>query len=170
MADLYEVLQVHPKAEPDVIRAAYRALAHKYHPDNGGSQARMAALNDAWQVLGDPKRRATYDVTRAVDRSTSTPESSMSGANGRSGGARQQPSHVQGVRPSGSVLDFGRYEGWSLGELVVHHPEYLEWLERMPIGRRYFDEIEALLGPGRAARDESELKRSTAARGRGRRR
>ena len=84
-----------------MIRAAYRALAHKYHPDNGGSQARMAALNDAWQVLGDPKRRATYDVTRAVDRSTSSPESSMSGANGRSSGARQQPSHVQGVRPSG---------------------------------------------------------------------
>lgn len=33
------------------------------------------------------------------------------------------------------MLDFGRYEGWSLGELVVHDPEYLEWLERMPIGR-----------------------------------
>ncbi|MEJ7696427.1 MAG: hypothetical protein WKF78_07395 [Candidatus Limnocylindrales bacterium] len=94
----------------------------------------------------------------------------MSAANGRFSGARQEPSHVQGVRPSGSVLDFGRYEGWSLGELVVHDPEYLEWLERMPIGRRYFDEIEALLGPGRAARDRSELNRSTASRGRGRRR
>src|SRR5450759_2382868 len=36
MPDLYEVLQVHPRAEPDVLRAAYRVLARKYHPDHGG--------------------------------------------------------------------------------------------------------------------------------------
>lgn len=136
MADLYEVLQVHPKAEPDVIRAAYRALAHKYHPDNGGDQTRMAALTATWQVLGDPRRRASYDVTRAVEGPADTGMSPLATARAR-GSAKHGMTHILGVRPSGSVLDFGRYEGWSLGELVVHDPEYLEWLERAPIGNRF---------------------------------
>ena len=55
-ADLYEILQVHPAAEAEVIQAAYRRLAQKYHPDvNPGADAqrRMAALNDAYAVLSD---------------------------------------------------------------------------------------------------------------------
>ena len=36
--------------------------------------------------------------------------------------------------PSGSVLTFGRYTGWSLGEIARTDLEYLEWLDRMPIG------------------------------------
>ena len=62
--DLYELLQVTPSAEPEVIRAAYRALAQKHHPDTGGSQERMAALNHAWAVLGDTQARSNYDRAR----------------------------------------------------------------------------------------------------------
>ena len=40
-------------------------------------------------------------------------------------------------RPSGRVLDFGRYAGWSLGEVARHDIEYIEWLDRAPIGRNY---------------------------------
>jgi hypothetical protein len=47
--------------------------------------------------------------------------------------------------PSGSVLSFGRYAGWSLGEIGRHDAEYLEWLERSPIGRQYRDEVDAIL-------------------------
>ena len=54
MPDLYEVLQVHPRAEPEVLRAAYRVLARKYHPDHGGDARRMITLNDAWDVLWRP--------------------------------------------------------------------------------------------------------------------
>ncbi|MGZ8515577.1 MAG: J domain-containing protein, partial [Candidatus Limnocylindrales bacterium] len=75
MADLYEVLQVHRRAELDVIRAAYRALARKHHPDFGGDGARMVAINDAWRVLSDNEARAVYDAQlakshnrRATDR------------------------------------------------------------------------------------------------------
>jgi curved DNA-binding protein CbpA len=57
MPDFYEVLQVHPSAEPEVIRAAYRILARKYHPDHGGDARRMVVLNDAWDVLGDKSSR-----------------------------------------------------------------------------------------------------------------
>jgi uncharacterized protein (DUF3820 family) len=46
---------------------------------------------------------------------------------------------------SGTMLDFGRYAGTSLGELAIRDPDYLKWLARTPIGRRLQCEIEALL-------------------------
>src|SRR2546430_15255966 len=61
---LYEILQVDARAEPEVLEAAYRRLARKYHPDvaqsTGGDQ-RMKELNAAYEVLRDPRRRADYD-------------------------------------------------------------------------------------------------------------
>jgi hypothetical protein len=47
--------------------------------------------------------------------------------------------------PSGRVLNFGRYAGWSTGEIARRDVEYLEWLDRVPIGRLYRDEIDAIL-------------------------
>jgi hypothetical protein len=43
------------------------------------------------------------------------------------------------------VLNFGRYAGWSIGEVARRDIEYLEWLDRVPIGRLYRDEIDAML-------------------------
>lgn len=66
----YERLKVSRDAPPEVIRAAYRALANKLHPDrNGGGQtgpddaqhAQMAALNTAYETLMSPKARLAYD-------------------------------------------------------------------------------------------------------------
>ncbi len=62
--DLYEVLQVHPSAHPDVIQASYLQLFQLYDPvrnpySNAGEM--MDAINQAFQVLGDPARRALYD-------------------------------------------------------------------------------------------------------------
>ncbi len=48
-------------------------------------------------------------------------------------------------RASGSVLNFGRYAGWSLGEIGRIDIEYLEWLDRAPIGRQYRGEIDGIL-------------------------
>jgi hypothetical protein len=47
--------------------------------------------------------------------------------------------------PSGTVLKFGRYVGWSIGEIARTDIEYLEWLDRMAIGRAYRDEIDQVL-------------------------
>lgn len=61
---LYEILQVDPRAEPEVLEAAFRRLALKYHPDvshTTDSVQRMKELNAAYQVLRDPTRRADYD-------------------------------------------------------------------------------------------------------------
>lgn len=68
---LYDVLQVSSSADPTVLRAAYHALARLHHPDvNSSSDAaeRMRAINEAWELLSDPKRRAKYDLSMAGER------------------------------------------------------------------------------------------------------
>jgi uncharacterized protein (DUF3820 family) len=65
-------------------------------------------------------------------------------------------------RHSGTVLQFGRYSGWSLADLARHDPDYLEWLARTMIGHTYQDEIEKLLALTR----HRPLTVSTPARGR----
>ncbi len=57
----YEILQVQPSAEPDVIKAAFRAIQKKCHPDHGGSNDLAAKVNDAMTVLLNPKTRKAYD-------------------------------------------------------------------------------------------------------------
>ena len=149
MNDLYEVLQVRGGAEPEVIRAAYRALARKHHPDFGGSPERMAAINEAWAVLGDPAQRHAYDSRPR----TSASSSPYAAASTSQSGAEPPPTTGRGLagrrqsdqNGAGTVIDFGRYAGWTVGRLVQHDPDYLEWLARTPIGRRLTAEIQAAL-------------------------
>lgn len=61
----YRLLHVQPDAPVEVIRAAYRALMVRHHPDHGGDHEQAVLLNEAWAVLGDPARRAAYDAKRA---------------------------------------------------------------------------------------------------------
>lgn len=71
LQDHYKVLQVHPSAHPDVIQSAYRRLALLYHPDtNPAPEAveMMARLNEAYEVLSDPQRRAAYDRQRGIPK------------------------------------------------------------------------------------------------------
>ncbi len=207
--DPYKVLQVDPEAEEEVIAAAYRRLARKYHPDTATgaeSGGRMEAINAAWEVLGNPKRRAAHDRQRALQaavsrsgprtgpdtsaardpaRPTSAPGPgspprrpepetvSRDWSSGRSsvgGGYDQSMRKADGTgaagpppgNPSGSVMNFGRYDGWSLGEIARSDLEYLEWLDRMPIGRPYRDEIDAILrqtGRRRSAAAETRDRR-----------
>jgi len=64
--DLYGVLGLHPSSEDVVIRAAYRVLAQRFHPDKRAGNdrialVRMQAINEAYAVLSDAKRRSEYD-------------------------------------------------------------------------------------------------------------
>ena len=65
IAHYYGRLKVAPDAPPEVIRAAYKALVQKYHPDRHSGSVRheivLAALNKAQEVLLDPDRRAAHD-------------------------------------------------------------------------------------------------------------
>src|SRR3974390_647080 len=65
----YDVLGVLPTAEPIVIRAAYRALAMKYHPDKwtgdkATAERRMREINEAYEVLSNEQSRARYNSVR----------------------------------------------------------------------------------------------------------
>ncbi len=61
---LYDVLQVSQWCEPEVLQAAYRALARTRHPDvnrDPDAEDQMRRLNAAYYTLSDPARRARYD-------------------------------------------------------------------------------------------------------------
>jgi hypothetical protein len=63
--NLYRLLHVQPDAPLEVVRAAYRALMARHHPDHGGDHEHAALLTEAWGLLGDPARRAAYDAKRS---------------------------------------------------------------------------------------------------------
>jgi hypothetical protein len=58
----YDLLQLPRNATVDEVRAAYRRLAREHHPDRAGASGEtMAGINQAYEVLSDPERRARYD-------------------------------------------------------------------------------------------------------------
>jgi curved DNA-binding protein CbpA len=191
-SDPYKILQVDSEAEDEVIQAAYRRLAQKYHPDlASGSEAmeRMVAINAAWELIGEPERRAAYDrsVRRARTALSGRAEAAARGEppSGRPAASTARPASAPTQRPpetvssewtsgrsttgggydattmrapeglgaagpppgnaSGSVLNFGRYAGWSLGEISRADIEYIEWLDRATIGRNFREEIDTIL-------------------------
>ncbi len=211
--DPYRVLQVDPEADDEAIRAAYKRLARMYHPDvspDPASMARMVSINQAWEILRDPIRRAAADRARTRNAGTTARAAAAEGRAQAATNARRKQDAAEraaagkakprgGVQadwpfagmqdvgagtfgpgdepvasnwtpgrstegsrydgrsmgagnagappgnPSGSRVTFGRYDGWTLGEIARRDLEYLEWLDRMPIGRPYQAEIDALL-------------------------
>lgn len=101
--DAYRVLQVNPQAEQEVVEAAFRRLAHKYHPDVNPAPeavAQMTQIVAAYELVRDPDRRAAYD------RSLET---------------RQRPQFSGAHGDSGPDGDLGAEEGISLsllGDLI----------------------------------------------------
>ena len=59
--DYYQVLGVDKTASQDDIKRAYRRLASKHHPDRGGDAEEFKRVQEAYDTLGDPERRAAYD-------------------------------------------------------------------------------------------------------------
>jgi len=105
----------------------------------------MAALNHAWGILRNASTRAAYDQARAqAQRTPAVPKPEAARPETSYAMSTPMPTTPPG-RPSGSLLDFGRYAGWSLGQIATADPVYLEWLARTPIGRSFNREIKALL-------------------------
>jgi curved DNA-binding protein CbpA len=144
--DPYRILQVQPDADPDVVKAAYRVLARKLHPDAGTpldkpGEQRMADLNWAYSVVRDPVKRVVWES----DRRRAPPPTPAESA---THGAPRAPLSSDG---GDQRLDFGRYQGWTLNEVAQRDPDYLDWLRRHASGARYRDTIDILLRKHRSA-------------------
>jgi curved DNA-binding protein CbpA len=152
--NLYRVLQVDPGANSLVIQAAYRVLARIFHPDADGDADLMKRINHAWSILGDPRLRAEYDrqlAGRHVDPGSGP---AAPGSAAPSSTAARPADHAgppQG-EPSGPTLTFGRYAGWTLGQVARVDPPFLEWLRRVPTGRQYKAAIDIALQRADGAR------------------
>ena len=120
------------------------AISKKHHPHAGGVAERMAALNEACAVLGDPEPRAAYDASRPP---RTIPAAATAVWSDTSEARAVYAAPPGTVRRSGtsSTLEFGRYAGWTLEALAREDPDYHEWLARAPGGRQYRTEIYALL-------------------------
>ena len=60
--DYYNILGIEKNASQEDIKKAFRKKAHEHHPDKkGGNEAKFKEINEAYQVLGDVKKRAQYD-------------------------------------------------------------------------------------------------------------
>jgi curved DNA-binding protein CbpA len=158
--DAYAVLQVVPDAHPDVIRAAFRALARHYHPDGTApDERRMRELNAAYERIGTTAARERYDAARRARVPVAPGRSSAGhGATG-SAAAHGLPYDPWATGPlsarraraqdddGGTVIDFGRYAGWKIADLARLDADYLRWLSRHSAGIRFREAIAACL-PG----------------------
>ncbi|BDI23604.1 DnaJ domain-containing protein [Herbiconiux sp. L3-i23] len=124
----YEVLGVPRSASDDDLRRAYRRLLRETHPDTGGDSARFVAVQLAWEQIGTPEARASYD------RGTVT---GPAGAAPRSWAPPPPRASASGSRPT--ARSYGHPGGW-------RRERYLrlmqEWVGRgVPLDDPYAPEL-----------------------------
>ena len=140
----YKMLMLAEIADEEIISTVYRKLAQRYHPDVDPSPEaayRMTQINEAYATLRDPEKRRVYDEWLASRRDRRKNDRLIVHQGDVTLGTAGAPVGP----PQGSVVDFGRYSGWTLGQIRRRDPEFLEWLARAPAGHRYRDEINRML-------------------------
>ena len=142
--DHYRTLQVDPQADPEVVQAAYRVLARKLHPDLTGDESGMKRLNRAWDVLRDATKRAAFDGERG-ERLATTDAAAAPFVKGVAKPLVEDHAGPPPGSPFGPIVTFGRYEGWSIGEIARYDKPFLEWLRGVPAGRHLQHSIDGLL-------------------------
>ena len=64
MEDYYQILDVNENSSQDEIKKAYRKLAVEHHPDKGGDENKFKQISQAYDTIGDEKKRGQYDNQR----------------------------------------------------------------------------------------------------------
>ena len=107
MKDLYKVLGLLHEAEPEVIKASYKALAQKYHPDKHPDKKLlftqiMTDLNEAHAVLCNAKRRKDYDAAwkKFVDKQAAEPPAAAASTPHASTSSTPPPSASSAKKPA----------------------------------------------------------------------
>jgi DnaJ-class molecular chaperone len=110
--DYYKILGLERKATPAEIKKSYRKLARELHPDknpgNKTAEARFKEVNEAHEVLGDPKKREQYDLLGSNWEQMSQARGGARGAGARGGGTAGNPF---GGDPFGAGGPFAGYGG-----------------------------------------------------------
>src|SRR3989338_4841195 len=102
--DYYNVLGVSKNATQDDIKKAFRKLAHKYHPDKGGTdETKFKEITEAYSVLSDDKKRREYDAYGQAFPSGSGPSAGA----GQGFGGFDFSQFQQGFGGQGAQFDFG---------------------------------------------------------------
>jgi hypothetical protein len=98
---LYEVLGVSENVAVEDVRRLRRDLARRYHPDvaDAPDPARLAAILEACDVLGEPRRRAGYDARLARERVCAQPDAQQDAAESPVPSAPPRRRHVTPSRP-----------------------------------------------------------------------
>jgi len=118
MKNHYEILGLSQESDPEEIKKAYHRMAMQYHPDKNKSPdaaEKMRRINEAYQTLSDPDKKAQYDST-LVQRRPYIP---------RPAGYRYQ-SHVRTQRPNRDHYthtyepDQGNWQGYEAPRNTVH--------------------------------------------------
>lgn len=60
--DYYSTLGVGRNASQDEIKAAYRKMAMKHHPDRGGDEKKFKQISEAYEILSDPRKKEIFDL------------------------------------------------------------------------------------------------------------
>ena len=102
--DYYNVLGVDSKATEDDIKKAFRKLAHKHHPDKGGSDEKFKEITEAYSVLSDAKKRREYDTYGQAFAGGGAPGG---GQGGNPFGGFDFSQFQQGFGNGGVEFDFG---------------------------------------------------------------
>ncbi|MEP7158716.1 MAG: DnaJ domain-containing protein [Chloroflexota bacterium] len=140
----YKILMLAEIADQEIITTVYRKLAQRYHPDVDPSPEaarRMTEINEAYATLKDPADRKRYDEWLASRRDRRAADR----LNRKQGDVAYGEAGLPVGPPHGSVIDFGRYSGWTLGQIKRKDPSFLEWLLRAPAARHLRAEIQQLI-------------------------
>jgi molecular chaperone DnaJ len=162
ITDPYVVLGISPQASGEEIKAAYRMLVKRHHPDAGGDDQRILALNAAWEVLRDEQSRRRWDASqrRAAAAGAAAPGPARAGRSPTAPGSgadrdAQLQAWLQKVYDPIDRL---------LGQVIQPFPEKLRELAGDPYDDRLMEAFCAFLEGSRARLEQVErLYRSRAA-------
>ena len=110
--DYYKILGLERSANADQIKTAYRRLARKYHPDvskEPDAEARFKEMQEAYEVLRDPEKRAAYDQLGSEWKSGQSFHPPPDWGSGFEFSGRPAGAGRAGRRPSGATAGGGSY-------------------------------------------------------------